>query len=89
MAIKKDTASSNDAEITIKIDNGDLEALKKLQKLWNLKDEEATIQFAVGILRLSEHNKKVLIQPEGTDIPVQVNPGKKLLKVSDDTAQVE
>lgn len=89
MAIKKDNDQSTDTEVTIRIDNGDLQALKKLQQLWNLKDEEATLQFAVGILRLSEHNKKVLIQPDGSDTPVPVNPGKKLLKEVDTPTETE
>ncbi len=79
MAIKKDVDLSSDDEVVIRINNGDLEALKRMQKLWHLRDEEAAVTFAVGIMRLAEHNKKIFIEPNGVDKPVLVNPGEKLL----------
>lgn len=88
MAIKKDAELSTDQEVVIRINNGDLEALKRLQKLWLLRDEEATVTFAVGIMRLAEHNKKIFIEPEGVDTPVLVNPGEKLLDTSGSDDQI-
>jgi len=80
MAIIKDQELSSEAESVFRFSNGDLEALKNLQSIWDLKNEEATVTFAIGVLRLAENTKRILVETNGAEKPVPITPGKKLLK---------
>jgi hypothetical protein len=80
MAIKKDNTLSTEEEAVLRIDNGDLKALKVIQSTWNLKDLESAIIFAVGVLRFAEDTKKVFVEQVGQDKPVPITPSEKLLR---------
>jgi hypothetical protein len=84
MAIKKDESLSSDTETVFRVDNGDLAGLKKVQEVWKLKDQEAALAFALGVLRLAEHNQRLLIEPAGSEKPVPVTPNKSLMNDSSD-----
>lgn len=85
MAIKKDDSLSTGDEVVLRIDNGDLAAIKKIQEAWKLKDLESAVIFAVGVLRTALDTKKVLVGRQGIDEPVAVNPGEQLLLTTEDT----
>lgn len=83
MAIKKDDTLSSDSELVVRIDNGDLSGLKRVQESWKFKDQEAVVAFALGVLRLAEHNQRLLIEPAGSEKPVPVTPNESLLNSPD------
>jgi hypothetical protein len=81
MAIVLDDQLSNqDDEKVFRINNGDLQALKRLQDDWGFKNLESVIAFAVGVLRQADGSKRVLVQTAGTDIASPVTPNDSLLK---------
>lgn len=79
MAIQIDNQHSSDDQNIFKINNGDLQALKKLQDEWNFKDLESVIAFAIGVLRQADGSKQVFVQPAGSDSLAPVTPNDSLL----------
>lgn len=84
MAILKDDSQSTDDENVFRVNNGDLQALKKLQKDWNFKDLESVVAFAVGVLRQADGSKRVLVQPEGSSLASPVTPNDSLLNKTEE-----
>lgn len=64
MAVQKGNFTENQGEITIS--NGDLEALKKIAKDYQIADESDVIAFAIGILSEASGRPISIEQPDGT-----------------------
>lgn len=85
MAIVKIIETDN--ELTIKVENGDLVALKQVQDKWKFKDKESALRFALAVLvKAAEGGNKVMIEENGK--PTSLIPGDSLLKkdTGDDTS---
>jgi len=75
VAILKQTDDGN--EIVLKINNGDLSALREIEKEWNFEDESGVFRFALAVLTKAK-NKSVYVEEDGKK--VALTPGDKLLK---------
>ncbi|MGH7202861.1 MAG: hypothetical protein ACREHC_00260 [Candidatus Levyibacteriota bacterium] len=83
MAIVKTTETEQ--ELNLKVDNGDLAAIKDIKGKWNFKDKESVLRFALAILaKATSSNKKVYI--DENDKKTALVPGDALLNKEEDNS---
>lgn len=71
MAITKIGTNDSSDSLDVKIDNGDFQALQKIQDKMDFKDKEAILRFAIaamtiaegGTLYVEKDGKKTVINP--------------------------
>lgn len=73
-------------EIQLKINNGDLVALKTIQEKWKFKDIESILRFAIAVLVQAEKSR-VLIDQKGQ--PTALSPSDNLLQGESSTSSPE
>jgi hypothetical protein len=66
-----------DAEATLKVTNGDFQAMKKIKDQYGLGDVSDVLVFALGVLSQANGQPVSISSPEG---PVKLMPSDKLLK---------
>lgn len=76
MAIIKRTLQ-DEGKIVLEIDNGDLEALRQIEKDWKFTDESSVLRFALAVLTKAQ-DKAVYVDENGKK--VALSPADSLLK---------
>jgi hypothetical protein len=70
----------NEKSITFKLDNGDFEALSKITRDWEFKDEISALRFALAVLYIT--NKGNLYQKKDDNTFNILEPMKDLTKLT-------
>lgn len=90
MAIKRQNNHDADIdsleELDLKIDNGDLKALKEIIKKFEFKSPEAVLRYALAIFSITD---KASIEVTKKGDKVTVNPSQDLLNKNDKRASDE
>jgi len=75
-----------EAELTVKLDNGDLEALNEIKDSWKFSSKENALRFALAILKKSIAGGKKIYVGEGEE-KVVVEPSENLLETETKSEQ--
>jgi len=80
MALKK--IKETEEELEIKVDNGDLAALKRIQEFFKFKDKESILRFALAIVAKAAESDKNKIILNANGVVSTIEPRYSLLEKS-------